>query len=452
MNTDRKKLSWNRLRGIAEDSGATPRDLDRLDVVRSRRKFFGQAGALAAIAALGPGADNIVRGVFGRGLIPMAWAQEAETAEAGTQNIPGKPGITVHSMKPINAEYPPHMLDDDVTPSERHFVRNNGQVPQRALNQDPQGWVLTIDGEVQRPLKLSLADLQRMPAVTMPLVIECAGNGRSFFEPDARGTPWRYGAVGCSEWTGVRLRDVLKQAGLKDSAVHTGHYGEDPPLSGGNEVPISRGVPIEKAMEEHTIIAYRMNGKPIAPLNGYPVRLVVPGWVGSTSQKWLTRIWVRNQVHDGPKMKGYSYRVPTYPVVPGTRPPESDMVIVTSWPVKSMITSPQENNRFNVRQSVTVRGHAWAGDNRIDKVMVSTDYGMTWREAKLRNPPNRYAWYGWETKVSFPQKGYYEVWARAFDNRGNAQPFAAAPWNPRGYMANQVHRLPVLVDIDAAPA
>ncbi len=156
-----------------------------------------------------------------------------------------------------------------VTPSERHFVRNNGQVPQRALNQDPRGCTLTIDGEVQRPLKLTLEDLQRMPAVSMPLLTECAGNGRRFFQPETRGTPWRYGAAGCSEWTGVRLRDVLKQAGLKDSAVHTGHYGEDPPLSGGSEVPISRGVPIEKAMEEHTITAYRMNGKPRGRPNGW---------------------------------------------------------------------------------------------------------------------------------------------------------------------------------------
>jgi DMSO/TMAO reductase YedYZ molybdopterin-dependent catalytic subunit len=446
MKKNRKKLSWDRLRGIAEDNGATPRDMDRLDVVHSRRKFFGQAGVLAAIATLGPGVDTIVRGVFGRGLIPVAWAQEAETSEAATQNIAGKPGLIVHTTKPINGEFAPHLLDEDVTPNERHFVRNNGQVPQRAQNQDPQGWTLTIDGEVQRPLKLTLDDLQRMPAVSMPLLIECAGNGRSFFQPETRGTPWRYGAIGCSEWTGVRLRDVLRQAGLKDSAVHTGHYGEDPPLSG-TEVPISRGIPIDKAMEEHTIIAYRMNGKPIAPLNGYPVRLVVPGWIGSASQKWLTRIWVRNQIHDGPKMTGYSYRTPAYPVVPGSKPPEEDMVILTSWLVKSMITSPQESSHLKAKQSFTVRGHAWAGESRVDKVMVSTDYGMTWRDAKLRNPPNKYAWYGWETRLSFPGKGYYEIWARAFDNRGNAQPFAAAPWNPRGYMANQVHRLPVLVDL-----
>lgn len=443
MSKHRKDITWDRLRGIAEDNGARPEDLDRLDVVISRRRFFGQVGALAGLATFGPGADAVLRGVFGRGLIPAAWAQEAD-AEA--KSIPGKPGMIVHNTRPINGEFPPHLLNDDVTPTERHFVRNNGLVPERAQNQDPQGWEMIIDGEVHRPLRITLDDLQRMPSVTMPFVIECAGNGRAFFDPAPRGNPWRYGAIACSEWTGVRLRDLLKEAGLKNSAVYTGHYGEDPPLAG-DKPPISRGIPIDKAMEEHTLIAYKMNGQNLSTLNGYPARIVVPGWIGSASQKWLTRIWIRDQVHDGPKMTGYSYRIPAYPVVPGSKPPEEDMVILTSWRIKSMITQPMDGAKFSPGQRINVNGHAWAGENAVKSVLVSTDYGITWHPTTLRPPANKYAWYHWHTQATFPQKGYYEIWARAVDDEGNTQPFAQAPWNPRGYMGNRVHRLPVRVGV-----
>ena len=441
MNREDKNPSWDSVRKMLTDNEAHPADLRRFDSVLSRRKFFGMAGkggALALLAGLGAGTEATLTGLFGRGLIPMAWADEPN---APTQ-IPGKPGMSVHNSHPIGGEFAPHLLDDDVTPSSRHFVRNNGAVPQRAIDQNPAGWKLTIDGEVHNPLALSLEDLMRMPSTTLALLIECGGNGRALFEPSVRGNPWRRGAVACSQWTGVRLRDVLQRAGLKGSAKYTAHYGEDDPI--GQAPPFSRGIPIDKAMEEHTLVAYKMNGRSLTALNGYPVRLVVPGWLGSCSQKWLTRIWIRDKVHDSKKMTGYSYRVPAHPVVPGKRPPKSEMVIATAWIIKSLITRPAADSVLKLGSKARVAGHAWAGEDNVAKVAVSTNYGIHWTPARLTPPPNRYAWYRWESDVSFKRPGYYEIWARAFDDKGNAQPFRQ-PWNPKGYLGNVIHRLPVRV-------
>ncbi|MGD2073883.1 MAG: sulfite oxidase [Gammaproteobacteria bacterium] len=431
---------YDQLRNLLIENGATPEDMDRFDTVVSRRRFFGRVGrgsAALALLGFGAGTEVALKGLFGRGMIPAAWAEEAAEIE-------GKPGMIVHNHRPVNGEFPPHLLDDTVTPTKHHFVRNNGLVPERAHNQDPQGWTLTIDGEVHNTLKLSLDELMQMPSVTHQALIECGGNGRANFEPPVRGNPWDRGAIACSEWTGVRLRDLLDRAGLKESAVYTAHYGADPPI--GAAPPFSRGIPIDKAMEEHTLVAYRMNGEPLHALNGYPVRVVVPGWIGSASEKWLERIWIRDQVHDSKKMTGYSYRIPRYPVIPGTRPPEEDMKILTAWQIKSMITAPEAENPFSVDKTIGVRGHAWAGENQVDKVMISTDYGINWKAAKLMEPANKYAWYDFESEVSFDGKGYYEIWARAFDKQGNAQPFRQ-PWNPKGYLGNVIHRVPVLVDL-----
>lgn len=431
------------LRGKLEEAGAQSHDLETFDEVISRRRFFGAVGkgtAATALLGFGGGAELALNGLFGRGLIPAAWAQEAQ--QPPPAEVTGKPGITVHNSRPINAEYPAHMLDDEVTPFERHFVRNNALVSDRASKQDLQGWNLTIDGEVNKPLTLTIDDLKKYPAVKLRLPIECAGNGRGFFNPTVRGNSWKHGAIGCSEWTGVRLRDVLKAAEMKDSAVYTGHYGDDPPLAG---EPFSRGIPIDKAMEEHTILAFEMNGQPIPALHGFPVRLIAPGWVGSCSQKWLNRVWVRNVEHDSSKMKGTSYRIPAYPYPLGQAPVKDEKwVIVTSWPIKSMITAPAPDGTVKIGSKVEVRGHAWAGESKVERVDISTDLGATWVKANLKAPANKYAWQRFSLPVSFSQQGYYEIWARATDDKGRAQPFVQ-PWNPKGYMGNMVHRLPIMV-------
>ncbi len=427
-------ITFERLRGTLQDAGATPETVAEFDEFASRRRFLRNGSGLALLG-MGVGSELAMQGLFGRGLIPVAWGQD--------KTIPGKPGMMVYNTRPYNGEFHPHELDDEITPFARHFVRNNGLVPERAEKANPQGWSLTIDGEVQKPLKITLDQLKKMPSETYALMIECGGNGRALFNPPVRGNQWKHGAVGCAKWTGVPLAHLLREAGLKSSAVYTGHYGEDPALSG-NKPPLSRGVPINKAMEEHTLVAYAMNGADIPAIHGYPVRLVVPGWVGSCSQKWLNRIWVRDREHDGPKMTGASYRVPSYPPKPGAKVDNKDMLVAMGWVVKSMITSPAPDRTVKAGATVAVRGFAWAGDREIDKVLISTDYGVHWREADLKSRMNDYAWYRWQDSVSFAKHGYYEIWARAFDEDGNAQPFTQ-PWNPRGYMGNLIHRVAVNV-------
>ncbi|MGH6903438.1 MAG: sulfite oxidase, partial [Geminicoccaceae bacterium] len=354
----------------------------------------------------------------------------------------GKDGLIVLNDRPVNAETPAHLLDDPVTPTARHFIRNNGNPPEEI---DATTWRLVVDGEVEQPLELTIDDLKRrFEAVTLALQLECGGNGRAGFNPPASGNQWGVGAVGCSEWTGVRYADVLEAAGVKPSAVYTGHYGADTHLSGDpDKIAISRGVPIAKAMDPSNLIAFEMNGGPIHPLNGAPLRAVLPGWPGSCSQKWLTRIWLRDQVHDGEKMGGDSYRVPRHPVAPGTEVPAEDFVIIQSMPVKSIITFPATNGAI-AGGTTAVRGHAWAGDRQVRALDLSIDFGASWQAADLREPVNPYAWQQWQAEVTFPEAGYYEVWARATDDRGVMQPFAIA-WNPKGYLNNSLHRIALTV-------
>ncbi len=395
-----------------------------------RRGFLKNIG-LAAVGTLVGAAIPFHRNMP-IGLIPAALAD--------AQVTDGKDGLTLLNDRPLNAETPPHFLDDAVTPTSRHFVRNNGVPP---VDVDPSIWKLTVDGLVDTPLSLSINNLRKnFEVVSRNLVIECGGNGRAMFNPPARGNQWTYGAVGCSNWTGVRLRDVLRAAGVKDSAIYTAHEGADGHLSGKEgKMPLSRGMPINKAMDDANLIAFGQNGGDIHPMNGAPLRLVVPGWPGSCSQKWLTRIWLRDQVHDGAKMTGTSYRVPKYPVAPGSKVPTEDFEIIEAMPVKSLITSPANGSQTAAR-TFEVRGHAWAGDTVVDTVDVSYDFGATWQPASLDKPSNKGAWQQWRTTVALPEAGYYEIWVRATDANGRMQPFAI-DWNPKGYLNNSFHRIAV---------
>ncbi len=436
--------STRKERGICELYEDDPERADWLVFGRiadeGRRGFLKGAG-LAAIGAVVGGAIPFHRNMPA-GLIPAALAEEKKSFV-----FHGKDGLTVLNDRPVNAETPPHLLDDDVTPNNRFFVRNNGLVPEKARKMDAGGWTLAIDGEVSNPLKLSLQDLKsKFEVVKLKLQLECGGNGRAAFNPPAKGNQWTVGAIGNAEWTGVRVRDVFKAAGLKESAVYTGYYGADVHLSGDpDKVVISRGGPIWKMTDPHTLLAFEMNGQPIPYWHGFPVRIVAPGWPGSVSGKWLKRIWVRDRVHDGRKMTGHAYRTPRYPVKAGTKVPKPDWRIIQSMPVKSLITYPKTGITLGAdNRMVEARGQAWAGDHAIKAMHVTYDFGATWVEAQLDPPPNAYAWQRWRARIQFPTKGYYEIWARATDDQGRMQTFAIN-WNSKGYLNNTMHRVAVNV-------
>ena len=381
--------------------------------------------------------------VAGAGLLGLTipFHSGMPAALASDDVLVGKDGLTLLNDWPVNAETPAHLLDDAITPTARHFIRNNGLPPEDI---DAAGWTLAVDGLVDSPATFSISELRAgFEVVTMALVIECGGNGRAFFDPPVGGEQWTMGAVACSEWTGVRLADVLKRTGVKPGAVYTAHYSADTHPSGEEgKLPISRGVPIAKAMTDNVLIAFAMNGGPLHRHNGAPLRLVVPGWPGACSQKWLRRIEIRDQVHDGPKMTGTSYRVPRYPVAPGDTVPDEDLDIIERMPVKSLVTSPEHG--ATAAREVEVRGHAWSGDRTVTAVDISIDFGRSWMTAELEGPVNPGAWQNWHRRIAFPEAGYYEVWSRAIDSAGDRQPFAIS-WNPKGYLNNTVHRIAVRV-------
>ena len=406
----------------------------------TRRGFLTQSSLIAMSTAVG--ASIPFAQLMPGGLIPAAVAQSSQAFQ-----IPGKEGLIILNDRPVNAETPAHLLDDDVTPAKYLFVRNNG-TPPVADRIDPDNWVLEIDGEsITQSRSFSIAELKRrFRHYTYQLQLECGGNGRSEFVPPASGNQWSIGAIGCPSWTGVRLRDVLEEVGINDDAVYVAYYGADTHASGDpKKVPISRGVPVAKALEKETLIAWAMNGEDIPHMNGYPLRLVCAGWPGSVCGKWLNRIVVRNRVHDGPKMTGTSYRVPCQSVAPGSVVPEEQMCIIESMPVKSLITFPKSCIEHALGEAFAVRGHAWAGDLDVKTVDVSIDFGSTWQKAKLKAPVNRLAWQHWNAVIEFPQAGYYEVWARATDSADQAQPMVLPGWNPKGYLNNACHRIAVRV-------
>ena len=432
-------------RGIHELYNADPTAADELVWGRktnpvTRRGFLTKGGLVAMSAAVG--ASIPFAEFMPGGLIPAALAQTVEPFA-----IAGKEGLIILNDRPINAETPAHLLDDKVTPGKHLFVRNNGRPPAMA-SIDPQTWRLEIGGEsAGQSASFSIGQLKGMfRNYTYQLQIECGGNGRSEFVPPASGNQWSIGAVGCPEWTGVRLKDVLEHVGINDDAVYVGYYGADTHLSGDpTKVPISRGVPLAKALEKESLIAWAMNGEDIPLMNGYPLRLVCGGWPASVSGKWLRKIVIRDQVHDGPKMTGTSYRVPCNPVAPGSEVPDEQMGIIESMPVKSLITFPKSGIEHGLGHRLRLRGHAWAGDHKVNEMHVSIDFGATWKKAKLSSPVNRLAWQHWHTDVSFPEAGYYEVWARATDSTGRAQPMVLPGWNPKGYLNNACHRIAVQV-------
>ncbi len=416
---------------IEADKQVWGRETSRL----TRRGFLSKSALATMSAVLGGNivfAENMPAGIIPAGLLDNddPFPLEGKNSE-----------LIILNDKPWNVETPAHLLDPRLTPKGVFFVRNNGHMPE---NIDVNSWTLTIDGEgVSQPKTYTLQELKsKFEKVSYELVLECGGNGRSEFYPQAKGNQWNVGAVGCAKWTGVRLRDVLNDVGIKSNAEYIGYYGKDVHLSGNpDKVVISRGVPLDKAMQPESLIAWAMNDEDIPIYHGYPLRLVFGGWPASTSGKWLSRIAVRDQVHDGPKMESPSYRMPCKPVAPGEVVKDEDMCIMQTMPVKSVITHPKSGAVVKPGQSFEARGHAWAGELDVSEMHVSFDFGSTWQKCELTRPVNRMAWQQWKANLQFPQEGYYEIWARATDSEGRMQPMVLPGWNPKGYLNNACHRI-----------
>jgi len=405
-----------------------------------KRRNFLKKTALSSMATA-IGIDIVYAASMPNGYIPLVFQNNDPYALFGKDKE-----MTLLNDKPWNMEAKAHLLDDKITPSKFMFIRNNGLIPE---NIDAAKWSITFDGEsVKSSKKFTLAELKsQFKHYTYQLTLECGGNGRSEFNPPAKGNQWTIGAVSCAEWTGVRLRDVLAAIGVKEDAVYVGYYGADLHLSKDpNKDAISRGVPMQKALMDETLLAFQMNGKDIPLAHGYPLRLIAGGWPASASGKWIDRISVRNIVHDGVKMTGTAYRVPCKPVAPGEKVADSAMCIIESMPVKSLITYPKSGAIIKNNETLTIRGHAWAGELSVSKVSYSIDFGASWTDCTLEKAVNRLAWQHFSSTIRFPEKGYYEVWARATDGNGIHQPMLLPGWNPKGYLNNACHRIAIKVN------
>ncbi|MEN2283407.1 sulfite oxidase [Algoriphagus sp. SE2] len=403
-----------------------------------KRRDFLQKSSIAVLSSF-LGADIIHAATMPEGYVPFALQADFNPMDGKSKDM------IVRNEKPWNVEAVPHLLNDPVTPFPNIFIRNNGIIPEDI---DSSIWTLTISGEsVKAEKTYTLEALKKnFKHYSYQLVLECGGNGRAGFYPPASGNQWEEGAVYCSEWTGIRLKDLLADVGINSDAVYVGYYGKDKHLSGDeSKVVISRGVPISKALQDETLLAWALNGEDIPLQHGYPLRLVCGGYPASASGKWLNKLVIRNKVHDGEKMMGDSYRVPKYPVAPGEKVPDEDMKIIESMPVKSLIAYPKSGAMFGRNKTLKVQGHAWAGENEVREMEVSIDFGATWKKCILKKPNNRLAWQQWSVELSFPETGYYEVWAKATDDQGISQPMVIPGWNPKGYLNNACHRIAVKV-------
>jgi DMSO/TMAO reductase YedYZ molybdopterin-dependent catalytic subunit len=397
---------------------------------------------------------RLLTGAAGAGALatlPQVLAQAPAAAPSEPPPPPGTIGneaikaekaksMQFHSERPLTGSVPAHEHDFDVTPSDRMFVRNNLLTPDIDINAHR----LTIKGLVDKELSFSIPELQKaFPVVSLQGMLECAGSGRAAYQPRASGTPWlETGGMGCPKWSGVRLADVLKAAGVKATGAHVAGQGGDPGAVA-TAAPVIRSIPMRKAMDDNTLLAWAMNDAPLPKIHGYPLRLVVPGWVGSASTKWVHTVTVLDAPFKGTYMTN-SYVMPKWPVAPGTRMP-AEVVSTEGWPIKSMMTSPAPNARFKGGERITVRGRAWVGEGDVDRVEVSTDEGKTWQRARIARGGDKYAWRTFTLDVNPERFGYVTFVARAWDDRGNAQP-AVPYWNPLGYFWNGWHRVGVLVE------
>lgn len=359
-------------------------------------------------------------------------------ATAAAQGLPGKhASLIARSVRPPDYETPVALLDSFLTPLDAFYVRCHMPVPTQL---DEAAWTLAIDGDVATPTTISVAEIKTLPPASVTMTLECAGNGRVYFDPPVAGVQWRKGAVGTAKWTGARLADVLKRAGVKAGSTHVWMASADRPL--GSQPPFVRQLALAKATDPDTILAYAMNDQPIPALHGAPLRLIVPGWEGAYSVKWLNKLTVASREHDG-FWVATAYRYPVKRVAPGAAVDAKDLQPLMGLAVKSLITAPLDG-AVVAPGRVTVAGFAWAGDHAITRVDVSVDAGATWQPARLTGTAAKYAWRRFELAFDATKQETHTILSRATDAKGQVQPFVPQ-WNPSGYLWNAPDQISVEV-------
>jgi len=344
--------------------------------------------------------------------------------------------MILRSFRFVDLESPIQYFGSWLTPVPHFFVRNHMHEP-RAF--DAAAWRLSVGGEVEKSLTLSLAELSKLETHSVVNTLECAGNGRSLYRPQVPGIQWGKGAVGTARFSGPRLRDVLQRAGIKPTGKHVMFRGSDEVP--GKVPPFIRSIPIEKALDADTLVATHMNGSPLTKHHGSPARALVPGWIGAASCKWLAEIKVLDAEFVGNFMSP-GYRLPNQPVKPGDAVKPEDTHPVTALSVKSVIAGPSDG--ATVKGRVVVHGAAWAGEADVVKVEISADGGATWNVAKLGHDQSHYAWRLWSYDWKPGKAGDYSIQSRATDSLGRTQPMEAV-WNPSGYLYNAIDEVKIHV-------
>jgi sulfite oxidase len=387
--------------------------------MNSRRDFLKHISAAALAAGATPS------------LLTWAFPQDQSV------NVPGEDGMLLRSFRFVDLETPVEYFNTWLTPVPHFFVRNHMYEP---VQLDANDWRLSIGGEVEKPITLSLADLSKLETHSVVNTLECAGNGRNLYRPQVPGIQWGKGAVSTARFSGPRMRDVLHRAAVKPTGKHVMFRGLDEVP--GKVPPFIRSIPIEKALDSDTLIATHMNGQPLTKHHGFPARALAPGWIGAASCKWLTEIKLLDAEFAGNFMSP-GYRFPNQPVKPGDAVKPEDTHPLTALSVKSVIAGPGDGATVNSGK-LFVHGAAWAGEADITKVEISTDNGATWNPAKLGHDQSHYAWRLWTYDWKTTKSGDYTIQSRATDSQGRTQPSTPA-WNPSGYLYNAVDQVKIHV-------
>lgn len=402
----------------------------------NRRRFVGVTSLTALGALAGSGFPRLER-AGAAGLDLPAGLPAGLREEAVLEALPGKKPLIKLSYRPPNYETPIAYFRDPITPNDAFFVRYHlSDIPEI----DARTWKLSVGGEgAGGQVEINLDDLKRMPAVELAAVNQCSGNRRGLFEPHVAGVEWGYGAMGCARWKGARLKDVLDKVGLKKEAIEIVLNGADGPAV--DKTPdFVKSIPVWRAMEETTLIAYEMNGAPLPHLNGFPARLIVPGWTGTYWTKHIVSLQAVTRPFSGFWMNP-AYRIPLgkFPLVARfTSQDTATNTPITEMVANSLITSHPDGATVRAG-SVSVGGIAWDGGYGITLVEVTTDGGGNWMAATLGEDLGRFAFRPWSASVT-ARKGKLAVMARATNAIGQTQT-ATLIHNPAGYHHNVMHRV-----------